>query len=101
MREVRCPIGERRGHVDNCDVESSRSFGVVGRFVAAAGQCRCDIATGDVFDMRFAGGQTFDPHLVEVEADHVETDLHRPHGNRKPGVALTDDNHAIHYWCGH
>ena len=56
---------------------------------------------GHIFDVRFAGGQPLDPYFVEIEADDVEADLNRPHGNREPGVALTDDDHAIGFCRSH
>ena len=70
-------------------------------FVAAGGQCRCDIAARDIFDVRFTSGQPLDPYLVDVEADDVKAGLDRPHGDRKPGVALTNDNQAIQFWHRH
>ena len=58
----------------------------------------CDVATRHVLDVRFPGGQSLDPYHVDVEADDVESDLDRPHGDGKPRVALTDDDQAIRLW---
>jgi hypothetical protein len=51
--------------------------------------------------MRFSGGESLDPYLVDVEAYDVESGLDSPHGNGESGVALTDDNQAIQLWFSH
>ena len=45
--------------------------------------------------MRLSGGQSFDPGPVDIEADDIEADLDRPHGDWKSRVALADDDEAI------
>ena len=51
--------------------------------------------------MRLSGSQALDPRHVDIEADDIEADLDRPHGDGKTGVALADDDQAIAFAVRH
>ena len=95
MGEIRCSICEGSWDIDDGDVEAAGSCWIVRRFVAAGGQCPCHLVTGHVLDVGFPGGQSLDPHHIDVEADNVEAGFHCAHCDRKPRITLSNDYQAI------
>jgi hypothetical protein len=88
-------LTQRGRHGDHGHVESIEVGGRGARTVPTRRQRTRYVGVGDVVDVRRAGCEAVDLAGVEIEADHVEAHLDRPHRQRQADVALADDHQLV------